>query len=59
LKKENDEKRLKTHPAPSLKISNNPINRGKKEKKTRRPTSNKTSLVYHYSKMKFHETVNY
>jgi hypothetical protein len=45
LKKENNENILKTHPTPSLKRRDKPINYGEKKKKSQRYSSNKTSLV--------------
>jgi hypothetical protein len=59
LKKGSDEKISKTWPTPSLIISGKPINRGNKSKKTKRYTSNKTSIFFHYCRRKCHNIINY
>jgi hypothetical protein len=54
LKEGSDEKSLKTQPTPALRESNKKINQGKKKKKTKRSTSNKTFLVCHCCKKRGH-----
>jgi hypothetical protein len=58
LNKDNDDKRLKTHLAPSLRRSSQPISQGKKKKKTKRSSSNKTSLIFHCCKKRGHSSVS-
>jgi hypothetical protein len=58
LKKGINEKRLKTQPTPYLKIIINIINHGNKENKSKKFSTNNTSLIFHYSKKRGHNIVN-